>query len=152
MSGPKRSRLLSLNCLVSSTLTPDDRSAELHKRYKSVTMALSQYPWLNIGDGYRASGGNLTWEWSMLRQWYLAGSRQRAGGIASGVWPSPWKMSRTGMGQWAYGLTEQDSPWMLFKLEHELRLVTQLSLTSAAGRGTRTGEDSYWLRSMSRQW
>ena len=30
--------------------------------------------------------------------------------------------------------------------------VTQLSPTSAAGRGTRTGEDSCWARSASRQW
>ena len=30
--------------------------------------------------------------------------------------------------------------------------VTQLSPTSAAGRGIRTGEDSCWARSASRQW
>ena len=47
MSGPKRSRLLVVNCLVSGTVTPD-RSAE-------STMALSQYPRLNIGDGLRVS-------------------------------------------------------------------------------------------------
>ena len=46
-----------------------------------------------------------------------------------------------GMGQWAYGLTVQDSPLVLYKLKHQPHAVAQLSPTSAAGRWTRTGED-----------
>ena len=89
VSGPKRSRLLVLNCPVSGTVTPD-RSAELHKWYTSATM-VQQWLSPSTHDSTLATGRvtltgeDSTWEWSMLRQWKLAGSRQQAGGIASGV-------------------------------------------------------------------
>ena len=46
-------------------------------------------------------------------------------------------------GDGALSLTVQDSPLMLFKFERQPQLVTQLSMTSAADRATRAGEDSY---------
>ena len=48
------------------------------------------------------------------------------------------------MGQSAYGLTVQDIPLVLFKVEHHPNEIPQLGLTLTAGLGTLTGEDTCW--------
>ena len=144
MSGPKRSRLLVVNCLVSGTVTPD-RSAE-------STMALSQYPRLNIGDGSRESdrrGLNMGIKHveAMIVSWQSAAGRRHC------QWCLTLASGAISHGDGALSLRfncarlSRDA----IQFEQQLRLVTQLSPTSAAGRVTRTGEDSYWARSVLRQ-